>query len=114
MRMFFALCAHEGFIALKVDATNAYANSHPADQATFVYIDDQYADWYLARYGVVVSRDMVLLLQHALQGHPESGPLGKIRQQQCDGLSWLRSNDPRTKYLSRNLQRASHAYVPPS
>ena len=47
MRMFFALCAHEGFIALKVDATNAYANSPPPDQPTFVYIDDQYADWCL-------------------------------------------------------------------
>jgi hypothetical protein len=75
MRMFFALCAHEGFIALKVDATNAYANSPPPDQPTFVYIDDQYADWYLARHGVAVSQDMVLPVQHALQGHPESGAL---------------------------------------
>ena len=75
MRMFFALCAHEGYIALKVDATNAYANSPPPDQPTFVYIDDQYADWYLARYGIAISRDMVLPVQHALQGHPESGAL---------------------------------------
>jgi hypothetical protein len=58
--MFFALCAHEGYIALKVDATNAYANSPPPDQPTFVYIDDQFADWYLARYGIAISRDMVL------------------------------------------------------
>jgi GAG-pre-integrase domain len=43
MRLFFALCAHEGFISLKVDATNAYANSPPPDQPTFVFIDDQYA-----------------------------------------------------------------------
>ncbi|KAI2490163.1 hypothetical protein MHU86_24414 [Fragilaria crotonensis] len=65
----------EGFIGLKVDATNAYANSPPPDQPTFVYIDDQYADWYMARHGVAVSRDMVLPVQHALQGHPESGAL---------------------------------------
>ena len=75
MRMFFALCAHEGFIALKVDATNAYANSPPPDQPAFVFIDDQYADWYLARHGIAVNRDMVLPVQHALQGHPESGAL---------------------------------------
>ena len=27
MRLFFALCAHEGYTSLKVDATNAYANA---------------------------------------------------------------------------------------
>ena len=75
MRMFFALCAHEGFTSLKVDATNAYANSPPPEQPTFVYIDDQYADWYAARHNVVVHRSMVLPVQHALQGHPESGAL---------------------------------------
>ncbi|KAI2514205.1 retrotransposon [Fragilaria crotonensis] len=75
MRMFFALCTHEGFISLKVDATNAYANSPPPDQPTFVIIDDQYADWHLVRHGIAVSRDMVLPVQHALQGHPESGAL---------------------------------------
>jgi Reverse transcriptase (RNA-dependent DNA polymerase) len=75
MRLFFALCAHEGFISLKVDATNAYANSPPPNQPTFVVIDDQYADWYLARHGVAIRRDMVLPVQHALQGHPESGAL---------------------------------------
>ncbi len=75
MRLFFALCAHEGFIGLKVDATNAYANSPPPNQLTFVIIDDQYANWYLSRHGIALSRDMVLPVQHALQGHPESGAL---------------------------------------
>ena len=75
MRMYFALCAHEGYISLKVDATNAYANSPPPEQPTFVYIDDQYADWYAVRHGSPISRDMVLPVQHALQGHPESGAL---------------------------------------
>ncbi|KAI2506527.1 hypothetical protein MHU86_7937 [Fragilaria crotonensis] len=75
MRLFFALCAHEGYVSLKVDATNAYANSPPPNQPTFVVIDDQYADWYLARHGTDVSREMVFPVQHALQGHPESGAL---------------------------------------
>ena len=70
MRLFLALCAHEGFTSLKVDATNAYANSPPPNQPTFVVIDDQYADWFLARHGIALNRDMVLPVQHALQGHP--------------------------------------------
>ena len=72
---FFALCAYEGNVALKVDATNACANSPLLGQPTFVYIDDQYVDWYAVRHGVKVSRNMVLPFQHALQGHPESGSL---------------------------------------
>jgi hypothetical protein len=75
LRLFFALCAHEGYICLKVDATNAYANSPPPDQPTFVFIDEQYADWHYTRTGNPISRDMVLPVQHALQGHPESGAL---------------------------------------
>jgi hypothetical protein len=61
--------------SLLCDATNAYANVPPPNQPTFVVIDDQYADWYLARHGVAIPCDMVLPVQHALQGHPESGAL---------------------------------------
>jgi hypothetical protein len=53
----------------------AFTNSPPPDQPTFVTIDDQYADRYFARFGFAVSRDMVLPVQHALQGHPESGAI---------------------------------------
>jgi hypothetical protein len=75
MRLFFALCTHEGYICVKVDATNAYANSPPPDQPTFVYIDEQYADWYFTQHNKPITRNMVLPVQHALQGHPESGAL---------------------------------------
>ncbi len=44
MRLYFSLCAFEGFTSLMVDATNAYANSPPPNQPTFVVIDDQYAN----------------------------------------------------------------------
>jgi hypothetical protein len=74
-RMYFAVCAHEGYISILVDATNAFANSPPPEQPTFVYIDQQYADWHLIRHGFAIERDMVLPVQHALQGHPESGAL---------------------------------------
>ena len=75
MRLFFAICAKEGYFVIKVDATNAFANSPPPDQPTFVYIDKQYTDWYAVTYGIDMSRDSVLPVQHALQGHPESGSL---------------------------------------
>ncbi len=39
MRMFFALSAHEGYFCIKVDATNAYANSPPPKQPTYVHVD---------------------------------------------------------------------------
>jgi Reverse transcriptase (RNA-dependent DNA polymerase)/GAG-pre-integrase domain len=75
LRLFFALCAHENYICIKVDATNAYANSPPPSQPTFVFIDQQYADWFVMRTGHPIERDLVLPVQHALQGHPESGAL---------------------------------------
>jgi hypothetical protein len=75
MRLFFALCANEGSFCIKVDATNAYANSPPPDQPTYVHVDHQYADWFLLRYDEEVPLDHVLPVQHALQGHPESGAL---------------------------------------
>ncbi|KAI2502023.1 hypothetical protein MHU86_12426 [Fragilaria crotonensis] len=49
MCLFFALCAREGYISLKVDAMNVYANSPPLNQPTFVVIDDQYTDWLVSR-----------------------------------------------------------------
>jgi hypothetical protein len=75
MQMFFALCANEGCICIKVDATNAYANSPPPDQPTFVTVNQQCANWFLIRYGLDVPQDHVLLVQHALQGHQDSGAL---------------------------------------
>ena len=57
------------------DAKDAYAHSPPPSVPTYVSIDDQYADWYKWKYGVDIDRKMVLPVQHALQGHPESGKL---------------------------------------
>lgn len=75
MRIFFALCAKENLPIFKADATNAYATAPPPEHPTFVKIDDQYADWYKARYGIDLDRRKVLPVRHALQGHPESGNL---------------------------------------
>jgi hypothetical protein len=78
MRLFFALASLYGLSIYGADATNAFANSPPPAVPTFVAIDDAYADWYLERFGITLDRTMVLPVQHALQGHPESGYLWEL------------------------------------
>jgi hypothetical protein len=73
--MFFALAANLGYPVYGGDAQDAYAHSPPPETPTFVQIDDAYADWYFARYNKQIDRKLVLPVQHALQGHPESGRL---------------------------------------
>jgi transposase InsO family protein len=75
MRMFFALCAVSGMSLYGADATNAFANSPPPSVPTYVMIDDAYWDWYKERFDKELDRHHVLPVQHALQGHPESGSL---------------------------------------
>ena len=75
MRVFITICAHKNYLFGDGDAINAYAQSPPPEEPTYVRIDDQYADWYYAKHGHHVDRRKVLPVQHALQGHPESGAL---------------------------------------
>ena len=71
--MFFALSAYLGYRVYGSDDTDAYAHSPPPKHPTFVSIDDAFADWYKSRFGKEIDRSLVLPVQHALQGHPESG-----------------------------------------
>ena len=73
--MFFALSAYLGYRVYGGDATDAYAHSPPPKHPTFVSIDDAFADWYKSRFGKEIDCSLVLPVQHALQGHPESGRL---------------------------------------
>jgi hypothetical protein len=74
-RLFFALAAQMGYNTYGGDAQDAYAHSPPPEHPTFMQIDDAYAEWYAHRFGIHLDRDHVLPVQHALQGHPESGRL---------------------------------------
>ncbi|KAG7361414.1 reverse transcriptase RNA-dependent DNA polymerase [Nitzschia inconspicua] len=73
--MFFALAAAHDMRVYGGDATDAFAHSPPPETPTFIMIDDAYAEWYKARFGITLDRNMVLPVLHALQGHPESGRL---------------------------------------
>jgi hypothetical protein len=74
-RLFYSLSAASGYFVCKTDAVNAYANAHAPSITTYVRIDDAYYDWYTEFHGQPPSRDMVLRVMHAIQGHPESGHL---------------------------------------
>lgn len=72
-RLFIALSAQLGHALFGGDAKDAHAHSPPPECPTFVQIDDAYADWYENKFGKKVNRRLALPVQHALQGHPESG-----------------------------------------
>ena len=74
-RLFFALTAILNYKLYAGDAKDAYAHSPPPEVPTFVAIDGQYADWYKWKFDEHLNPSHVLPVQHALQGHPESGRL---------------------------------------
>ena len=83
------------------DAKDAYAHSPPPSIPTFVSIDDQYAEWYEWKFGVKLDRKKVLPVQHALQGHPESGKLWERtinKVLRCPRLNFQTTVHDRTVY----------------
>ena len=75
MKLFVALAAHFGYIILAADATNAFAQSPAPDDQTYVFVDEQYRDWYREKFGKEIPKGYVLPVLSALQGHPEAGAL---------------------------------------
>jgi hypothetical protein len=75
--LFFALSAFLSYKIFGGNTHNAFAHySPPPDIDTYVNINDAYIEWYfLLRFGIRLSKDKVLKVLHALQGHPESGKL---------------------------------------
>ena len=72
-RVFFAVAAGLNYNVHGGDAQDACAHSPPPAVPTFVAMDDAHAEWHEACFGIKLDKSMVLPVQHALQGHPESG-----------------------------------------
>eukprot|EP00957_Ditylum_brightwellii_P183895 14007603-Ditylum_brightwellii.AAC.1 len=75
MRLFTAIAAIKNYLILGADATNAYAQSPPPSNPTYLRIDDQYADLHNNKFGIELNKNDVLPVLNALQGHPDSGVL---------------------------------------
>ena len=74
-RLFFAIAAQLNLKVYGGDAKDAYAHSPGSHIPTYLSIDDAYAEWYSEQYGKDIDRKLVLPIQRALQGSPESGRL---------------------------------------
>jgi hypothetical protein len=59
-RLFYALSARLNYRVYGGDAQDAFAHSPGPSVATYVHIDDAYADWYHATYGIHLDRSFVL------------------------------------------------------
>ena len=72
-RPLFAIAAHLDLHIYGGDASEAFENIPGPSDTTFVYIDDQFADWYRHKFGKDIYRGKVIPVLRYLKGHPESG-----------------------------------------
>ena len=76
-RIFWALVAINNFIIIGADASNAFAEAPAPKAPLYVKIDAAYREWYQSRFpdAPQLSKDSVLPVNGALQGHPEAARL---------------------------------------
>ncbi|KAI2502314.1 hypothetical protein MHU86_12118 [Fragilaria crotonensis] len=75
-RLYWAVTASEGLLAMGADAGNAFAEAPPPEEPFFMKIDDQYMEWWIEHLGNdPIPPGFVLPVNHALQGHPEASRL---------------------------------------
>jgi hypothetical protein len=73
MRIFWAIVAIRGWVAVGADAINAFSQATPPKEPMFLRIDDQMAKWLEETTGKQPDRTLVLPVRCALQGHPATG-----------------------------------------
>ena len=73
-RVFWAATAINNFITIGADASNAFAEAPAPVAPLYVYVDEQFRQWYKHRYPnrKPIPPGYVLRVKKALQGHPES------------------------------------------
>lgn len=76
-RIFWAATAINNFITIGADASNAFAEAPPPKAPLYVKIDKPFRQWYAHKYPdkPPLSENLVLPVNGALQGHPESARL---------------------------------------
>ena len=71
-RIYWAIVAVMGYIAIGADASNAFAEAPPPVAPLYVMVDRPYRDWWKERKGESIPKGAVLRVKHAIQGHPEA------------------------------------------
>ena len=73
-RVFWAATAINNFITIGADASNAFAEAPAPVAPLYVYVDEQFRQWYKSKYPnrQPIPPGYVLRVKKALQGHPES------------------------------------------
>jgi hypothetical protein len=72
-RLYWALVASLNLIAIGCDVGNAFAEAPPPSQPFYMYIDEQFRDWWENCLGrPPIPRGYVLKVNKALQRHPEA------------------------------------------
>ena len=73
-RLFWALVASEGLIAIGADVSNAFAEAPAPKAPLFLYIDESFRDWWTNHLGnePIPPECKVVRVNNAIQGHPES------------------------------------------
>ena len=73
-RVFWAATEINNFVTIGADASNAFAEAPAPVAPLYVYVDEQFCQWYKTRYPnqKPIPPGYVLRVKKALQGHPES------------------------------------------
>ena len=94
-RLFWALVAKEGLIAVGADVTNAFAEAPPPKAPLYLYIDEAFRQWWTEHLGnePIPPECNVVRVHNAIQGHPESP---RLWEKHIDGILRLLGLKPTT------------------
>jgi hypothetical protein len=72
-RLFWAIVANEGLLAIGADVSNAFAEAPAPKAPLFLYIDDTFREWWVRHLGKepIPPECNVVRVHNAIQGHPE-------------------------------------------
>ena len=71
-RVFWAISALKGYVAVGADASNAFAEAPPPKAPLYVYADQPFREWWKDNGHGEIPSGHVLRVHHAIQGHPEA------------------------------------------
>jgi hypothetical protein len=72
-RLFWAIVANEGLLAIGADVSNAFAEAPAPKAPLFLYIDDTFREWWVRHLGKepIPPECNAVRVHNAIQGHPE-------------------------------------------